>query len=65
MSEEKQEIKEFNPNDVIDNIKDHIKKTFIGLIPEENWKNMIKTTVDDYLNKFNHNNYTKCTHYVF
>ena len=53
----------FDPNTIMDGVKDKIKAEFINLIPEDAWKAMVKTEVDRYFktaidrNYSNHNQY--------
>lgn len=44
------EVKPFNPNDIMKGVKDRIKATFVGMIPDEQWEEMIKKECDDFLN---------------
>lgn len=44
------EIKQFNPNDIMQGVKDRIKATFVDMIPDEQWESMIKKECDDFLN---------------
>lgn len=40
------EIEKFDPSKLMDGVKDRIKATFVSLIPEDAWEQMVKTEVD-------------------
>lgn len=41
-------IKPFNPNDVVDTVRDRIRATFVQLIPEEVFTRMVKAEIDHF-----------------
>lgn len=42
MSTNGQELEHFNPNKLMDGVKERIKSTFVSLIPDEVWSSMIE-----------------------
>lgn len=42
------EIKKFDMNEAMKNVKDKIKDAFVTLIPDEQWNEMVKKEVDSY-----------------
>jgi hypothetical protein len=42
------EIKKFDVNEAMKNVKDKIKDAFVTLIPDEQWNEMVKKEVDSY-----------------
>ena len=42
------EIKKFDINEAMKNVKDKIKDAFVDLIPDEQWNQMVKKEVDSY-----------------
>ncbi len=42
------EIKKFDANEAMQNVKDRIKDAFVSLIPDEQWNDMVKKEVDSY-----------------
>ena len=45
---ESTEIKPFDPQEAMNNIKLRIKSTFVEMIPDEQWNAMVKKEVDDF-----------------
>ena len=56
MSENNKEVKPFNANDVMQSVKDKIKASFVGLIPDEQWEAMVKKEIDEFINPQKNNN---------
>jgi len=50
------EIKVYDSNAIIQNVKDKIKDTFVGLIPDAEWEQMIKTEMNRFFNKREYDN---------
>lgn len=46
--EEKDEIQKFDPNTLMQGVKDRIKSEFVSLIPDDHWNQMVKKEVDDF-----------------
>lgn len=46
MTENKIEV--FNPNTIMNNVRDKIKATFVDLIPDEHWEGMVNKEIDDF-----------------
>jgi len=42
------EIKKFDVNEAMKNVKDKIKDAFVTLIPDEQWNEMVKKEIDTY-----------------
>jgi hypothetical protein len=42
------EIKKFDVNEAMKNVKDKIKDAFVTLIPDEQWNEMVKKEIDSY-----------------
>jgi len=42
------EIKKFDVNEAMLNVKDRIKDAFVSLIPDEQWNEMVKKEIDSY-----------------
>lgn len=65
MSEESKEVEKFNPQDLMQGVKDKIKATFVSLIPDDQWEQMVETEVnkffkvrqDSYISNNNHDKY--------
>lgn len=59
------ELKPFNPQDIMQGVKDKIKSSFVELIPEENWNQMIQAEIDNFFQKnkqantYNNNQHNK------
>lgn len=53
------EVKQFDPNDIMKGVKDRIKATFVDMIPDEQWDAMIKKECDEFIygrkNEYNSN----------
>lgn len=45
------EIQKFDPSKLMDGVKDRIKATFVSLIPDDAWDQMVKTEVDKFFKK--------------
>jgi FKBP-type peptidyl-prolyl cis-trans isomerase (trigger factor) len=45
---ENQEIKKFDANEALKSVKEKIKDSFVSLIPDEQWNEMVKKEVDSY-----------------
>lgn len=45
------EIKKFDVNEAMKNVKDKIKDAFVTLIPDEQWNEMVKKEIDSYFQK--------------
>ena len=44
--EENTQVQKFDPATLMQGVKDRIKATFVSLIPEEQWEEMVKKEVD-------------------
>jgi len=44
------EVQKFDPSTLMQGVKDRIKATFVSLIPDEQWEQMVKKEVDDFFN---------------
>lgn len=42
-------IQAFDPSALMKGVRDRIKSTFVSLIPDEQWEQMVKKEVDDFL----------------
>lgn len=42
------QIEPYNPQAIMQGVKDRIKATFVNLIPDEQWEEMVKKEVDDF-----------------
>ena len=47
------EVKKFDVNEAMKNVKDKIKDAFVSLIPDEQWNEMVKKEVDSYFKEEN------------
>lgn len=45
------ELTKFNPQDIMQGVRDKIKASFVELIPEEHWNQMVQTEVDSFFQK--------------
>lgn len=45
---ENQQIEKFDPSTLMQGVKDRIKATFVSLIPDTQWEQMVKTEVDGF-----------------
>lgn len=45
-----EEVVKYNPDSIMQGVKDRIKATFVGMIPDEQWEAMIKKECDEFLN---------------
>lgn len=43
-------IEKFDPSKLIDGVKDRIKATFVSLIPDDKWDELVKAEVDRWFN---------------
>ena len=48
MSNENNSVEKFDPAQLMQGVKDRIKSTFVSLIPDEQWEQMVKTEVDNF-----------------
>lgn len=46
--EENTQVQKFDPATLMQGVKDRIKATFVSLIPEEQWEEMVKKEVDKF-----------------
>ena len=44
-------VEKFDPSKLMDGVKDRIKSTFVSLIPDGQWEQMVKNEIDDFINK--------------
>lgn len=51
MSETNKQIEKFDPSTLMQGVKDRIKSTFVSLIPDEQWEQMVKAEVDGFFTK--------------
>jgi hypothetical protein len=42
------EVQKFDPSTLMQGVKDRIKATFVSLIPDDQWDQMVKKEVDDF-----------------
>lgn len=47
------EIEKFDPSTLMQGVKDRIKATFVSLIPDDQWDQMVKKEVDDFFRESN------------
>ena len=45
------EIAKFDQANLMQNVRDRIKATFVGLIPDEEWDALVRKEVDAFLNE--------------
>src|SRR5688572_5792464 len=45
------EVQKFDPSTLMQGVKDRIKATFVSLIPDDQWDQMVKTEVDKFFIK--------------
>lgn len=45
MSKEKQQIEKFDPSKLMEGVKDRIKATFVSLIPDDMWNQMVEKEI--------------------
>lgn len=50
--EENTQVQKFDPATLIQGVKDRIKSTFVSLIPEEQWKEMIEKEVGKFFREY-------------
>lgn len=43
------EVEVFNPDKLMDGVKDRIKATFVSLIPDENWEQLVSKVIKDFM----------------
>lgn len=48
MSTENTELKPFNPQDIMQGVRDKIKASFVDLIPEEHWNQLVQNEIDKF-----------------
>lgn len=51
------EIEKFDPSRLMEGVKDRVKATFVSLIPDAQWEQMIKTECDKFFQPFKERNY--------
>lgn len=49
--EENKQIEKFDPSKLMDGVKDRIKATFVSLIPDDQWENMVKLESEKFFEK--------------
>lgn len=42
------ELEKFDPNKIMDTVRDRIKASFVNLIPEEHWQGLVKKEIDNF-----------------
>lgn len=47
------ELLKFDPSQLMQGVKDRVKATFVALIPDEQWDQMVKKEVDDFFSRKN------------
>ena len=47
--EDEKEIEKFDPSTLMDGVRDRIKATFIALIPDEAWNQIVKKEIDEWM----------------
>lgn len=64
-----EEIQKFDPSTLMQGVKDRIKATFVSLIPDEQWDQMVKNEIDDffrnreeYYSRVNTSTFKQCVH---
>lgn len=50
--EENTQVQKFDPATLMQGVKDRIKATFVSLIPEEQWEEMVKKEVDKFFREY-------------
>src|SRR5438876_11157179 len=50
------EIEKFDPSKLMQGVKDRIKSTFVSLIPDDKWDELVKTEIDAWFKKETYNN---------
>jgi hypothetical protein len=45
------EIKDFDPNDALKAVKERIKDSFVSIIPDDQWEDMVKKEVSNYFSE--------------
>lgn len=50
-------IEKFDASRLMDGVKDRIKATFVGLIPDEQWNAMVQKEIDDYFKQKDRSGY--------
>jgi len=48
-----EEIKKFDANDAMKSVKEKIRDSFVSLIPDEQWNEMVKKEIDTYFKEYN------------
>jgi len=49
-----EEMQKFDPATLMQGVKDRIKATFVSLIPDDQWDQMVKKEVDDYFRLYSY-----------
>lgn len=52
-----EEIEKFDPATLMQGVKDRIKATFVSLIPDAQWDQMVKREIDSYFESRDQNHY--------
>jgi hypothetical protein len=50
------EIEKFDPSKLMQGVKDRIKSTFVSLIPDDKWDELVKAEIDAWFKKSTYNN---------
>ena len=53
------EIQKFDPNSLMQGVRDKIKSSFVDLIPDEQWNQMVQKEIDDFFQPKSTNNYNE------
>lgn len=56
-------IEKFDPAKLMDGVRDRIKATFVSLIPDDKWEELVKAEVDSFFSKKETNNYNNNREY--
>jgi hypothetical protein len=48
-----QEVEKFDPSKLMDGVRDRIKATFVSLIPDAQWEQLVQKEVHDFFHKEN------------
>lgn len=49
MAEETKAVVKFDPSTLMEGVRDRVKATFVALIPDEAWDQMVKKEIDDWM----------------
>lgn len=50
------EIEKFDPSKLMEGVKDRIRATFVSLIPDDKWDELVKVEINAWFKKENYNN---------